>query len=137
MLAVALGAALLVGISSTASDSVEKERRVGVLLTLPPSVPAVRPLWQALVDGLREHGWEEGRNLILEGRFTGQDPARYPKLAAELVALKVDAIIAGDSQAIEAARRQTTTIPIIMLFTSDPVRSRASLPATDCSCLRT
>jgi hypothetical protein len=83
----------------------------------------VRPLWQALVDGLREHGWEEGRNLILERRFTGQDPARYPELAAELVALKVDAIIAGDSQAVEAARRQTATIPIIMLFSADPVRS--------------
>src|SRR6266536_916863 len=101
----------------------EKARRIGVLLTLPPSVPAVRPQWQALVDGLREHGWEEGRNLILEGRFTGPDPARYPELAAELVALKVDAIIAGDSQAVEAARHQTATIPIIMLFTSDPVRS--------------
>jgi ABC transporter substrate binding protein len=75
------------------------------------------------VDGLREHGWDEGRNLILEGRFAGHDPTRYPELAAELVALKVDAIIAGDTQAIEAARRQTTTIPIIMLFTSDPVRS--------------
>jgi putative ABC transport system substrate-binding protein len=123
LLAVALGAALLVGIPSMAGQSAEKARRIGVLLTLPPSVPAVRPLWQALVDGLREHGWEEGRNLILEGRFTGQDTARYPDLAAELVALKVDAIIAGDSQAIEAARRQTATIPIIMLFTSDPVRS--------------
>ncbi len=123
LLAVMLGAILLVGISSTASDSVEKERRVGVLLTLPPSVPAVRPLWQALVDGLRDHGWDEGRNLILEGRFAGQDPTRYLDLAAELVALKVDAIIAGDTQAIEAARRQTATIPIIMLFTSDPVRS--------------
>jgi len=75
------------------------------------------------VDGLREHGWEEGRNLILEGRFTGPDPARYPELAAELVALKVDAIIAGDSQAVEAARHQTATIPIIMLFSADPVRS--------------
>jgi hypothetical protein len=43
--------------------------RVGVILTVPLTAAAARPLWQALVEGLREHGWEEGKNLVLEGRF--------------------------------------------------------------------
>jgi hypothetical protein len=41
-------------------------------------------MWDTLVDGLREHGWEEGRNVVLEGRFSGPDPARFPDLALEL-----------------------------------------------------
>jgi putative ABC transport system substrate-binding protein len=75
------------------------------------------------MDGLREHGWEEGRNVLIEARSAGSDPARFPDLAAELVALKVDVIVADTTPAIEAARRKTTTIPIVMVAPSDPVGS--------------
>jgi putative tryptophan/tyrosine transport system substrate-binding protein len=75
------------------------------------------------VDGLRENGWEEGRNLVLEARFARSDPTRFPALAAELVALNADVIVAGNTQSIEAARRTTSTIPIIMVGPADPVGS--------------
>ena len=100
-----------------------KPRRVGLLMAWSLSDPVTKRTWQTLVDGLRELGWEEGRNLVLESRFSGPDPARYHDLAAELVALKVDVIVAGNSQSTEAARRNTTTIPIIMVNVTDPVTS--------------
>jgi putative tryptophan/tyrosine transport system substrate-binding protein len=96
-------------------------RRVGVLMNGSLTDPVIRRDWQALVDGLRKHGWEEGRNVALEGRFAGADVARFHELAAELVALKVDVVICANAQATEAARRKTATIPIVMVNVSDPI----------------
>ena len=97
------------------SQTAEKMRRLGVLFFSGlSSNPVVPPGLQALVDALREHGWEEGRNVAFEVRYAGPDPARLLELAADLVELKVDAILIDDTQALEAARRKTTTIPIIM-----------------------
>src|SRR5262249_61638087 len=73
-----------------------------------------RSALQALVDGLREHGWEEGRNVVLEVRYADLDPARLLELAAELGALKVDVIMVRETQALDAARRKAATIPIVM-----------------------
>ena len=89
-------------------------RRVGVLFSGIPSDPATITVRQALVDGLREHGWEEGRNVILEVRYSGPDSARFTELAADLVALNVSAILTANMQALDAAHRKATTIPIIM-----------------------
>ena len=100
------------GASAQHSD---RKRRLGVLLTVAPSDPAVAGLWQELIGGLRERGWEEGRNLVIELRVAGRDPTRFDDLAAELAALKVDAILAANPVSIEAARRSSSTIPIIML----------------------
>src|SRR5262245_3387584 len=105
------------------SQPPDKPRRVGVLLSSPLSDPAIKRLWNSLVGGLREHGWEEGGNVVLEGRFAGPDPARLSELAAQLVALKVDAIVVGTTPGVAAARRQTSTIPIIMVSITDPVTS--------------
>jgi putative ABC transport system substrate-binding protein len=63
--------------TATCSQAAEKKRRVGVLFSGLSSDPANRPVLQALVDGLREHGWEEGRNVNLEIRYSGPDPARF------------------------------------------------------------
>src|SRR5262245_7947343 len=104
------------------SQPPDKRRRVAVVTSGVQTDPVVRQVWQALVDGLRKHGWEEGRNVVLEGRFAGPGaPARYHELAAELVALKVDVIVCGNSQATEAARRKTATIPVVMVNVTDPV----------------
>ena len=70
---------------------------------------------------LRELGYVEGGNLVIEARYADQDNARLPGLAAELVQLKVDLIIAMANFATAAAKAATTTIPIVMPITSDPV----------------
>jgi putative tryptophan/tyrosine transport system substrate-binding protein len=117
--AVVLLAPLLL-IPAVAQDGA-KPRRLGVLMNGSLTDPVIRRDWQALVDGLRKHGWEEGRNVVLEGRFAGDDVARFHELAAELVALKVDVVMCANTQATEAARRKTTTIPIVMVNSTDPV----------------
>lgn len=74
----------------------------------------------ALLARLQELGYSEGRNLRVEARRADGDLDRLPALAAELVAEKVDVIVAGGSPAVDAARRTTRTIPIVML-SADPV----------------
>jgi ABC-type uncharacterized transport system substrate-binding protein len=96
------------------SQRADKPRRVGVLFSGLSSDPSTRPVLQALVDGLREHGWDEGRNVVLEVRYAGPDPARFAELAAELDTLKVDVIMTTNTEALDAVRRRTTTIPIVM-----------------------
>jgi len=72
---------------------------------------------------MRELGCVEGQNILVEGRFYGDHTDRLPALAAELVQLKVDVIVAGAAPAPEAAQRATSTIPIVMAIHSDPVES--------------
>jgi putative tryptophan/tyrosine transport system substrate-binding protein len=72
--------------------------------------------------GLREHGYAEGQNIIIEYRFSGDRDDRLPVLAAELVAMKVDLILASGTPASFAAREATSTIPIVMGgIAADPV----------------
>jgi putative ABC transport system substrate-binding protein len=74
-----------------------------------------------LVDGLRELGHVEGRNVVIEWRGAEGQASRFPALAAELVRLKVDVIVATVPPAIHAARAATETIPIVMVTPSDPI----------------
>jgi putative tryptophan/tyrosine transport system substrate-binding protein len=76
---------------------------------------------QAFRDGLRELGYVEGKNIQLEIRWGEGRLERLPSLAAELVALNVDVIVAATSPAVAAARQATRTIPIVMPLSSDPV----------------
>ena len=73
--------------------------------------------------GMRELGYVEGKNLLIEWRFADGRFERLPELAAELVRLKVDVIVSGSSQAIGALQKATTTIPIVMATSGDPVGS--------------
>ncbi len=79
------------------------------------------------VDGLRQGlhdlGWVEGRNIAIEGRFAEGKTDQLPKLAAELVRLKVDVIVTSSTPAALAAKHATTTIPIVIGFAADPVGS--------------
>ena len=75
----------------------------------------------AFVEGLREHGYIEGQNLVLESRYAESRFERLPGLAAELVRLKCDVIVAAVTQASLAARDATATIPIVMIGVADPV----------------
>lgn len=76
-----------------------------------------------LPRGMRELGYVEGKNLVFEWRFTDGGAERLPELAAELVRLKVDVIVSGSSQAISALQTATTTIPIVMATSGDPIGS--------------
>ena len=77
--------------------------------------------YNAFAQRLREIGYAEGSNLVIETRFAEGDVARLPALAVELVQLKVDVIIAMAIPATNAAKAATTTTPIVMPATSDPV----------------
>jgi putative tryptophan/tyrosine transport system substrate-binding protein len=77
---------------------------------------------QAFVQGMRELGYVEGKNMALVYRTAAGRPERLPDLAAELVRLKVDVIVAtGGSPVIQAAQNATRTIPIVMTGMTDPV----------------
>jgi putative tryptophan/tyrosine transport system substrate-binding protein len=91
--------------------------RIGFLSTNPP--PA--DWWDALLDGLRERGYREGQNLVLERRFSEGHAERFPELAAELVRLRVDCIIVPTTPAALAAKHATQTIPIVIAAAIDPV----------------
>ena len=77
----------------------------------------------AFMQGLRDLGYVEGRNLVIEYREAAGKPERLPALAAELVALKPDVIVAPTTPAALAAKQATSTIPIIFFGSSDPVTS--------------
>jgi len=77
----------------------------------------------ALRQGLLELGYEEGKNLVIEYRWAEGNFDRLPKLAAELVSLKVDLIVTHGAPGCRAAKQATTTIPIVMAAVGDPVRS--------------
>ena len=79
------------------------------------------PRVEALRRGFRELGYAEGRNLAFEFRWADGNADRLPALAAELVKLKVDAIVTQGTQATDAARRAVTTIPIVFAVAGDPV----------------
>src|SRR5437879_12385512 len=74
-------------------------------------------------QGLRELGYVEGKNLVIEYRWAQDDFGRLPKLAADLVNLKVDVIVTHGTPGSRAAKQATTTIPIVMAAVGDPVRS--------------
>ena len=78
---------------------------------------------EAFHQGLRELGYVEGRNLIIEYRWATHKEERLPELAAELVRLKVEVIVTHATPPIEAAKRATSTIPIVMAPVADPVGS--------------
>jgi putative ABC transport system substrate-binding protein len=77
----------------------------------------------ALREGLREHGYEEGKNIVIEFRWAEENLDRLPKLASELVSLKVDLIVTHGTPGSRAAKQATSTIPIVMAAVGDPVRS--------------
>src|SRR5262245_33962874 len=76
---------------------------------------------EAFRQGLRDLGYVEGRNLVIEDRNAGGKPERLPALAAELVALKVDLIVATSTPAALAAKQATRTLPIVFTAVADPI----------------
>ena len=110
-------AASFVAPLAAAAQPPAKIPRIGVLRSGSPPDPFV----EAFRLGLRELGYAEGRNISLEYRWAEGREERLPDLAAELVRLKVDVIVAGGPAAVAAAKHAATTIPIVMAVSTDPV----------------
>ena len=121
-LIIALGASTLAEpLASFAQQQRSKVARIGLLEATSAATDAK---WrEALIAGLRELGYVEGKNIIIEYRRAEGKYERLPGLAAELVQMKVDAIVAFGPPAIQAAQQATTTIPIVMIGAADPVGS--------------
>jgi len=86
--------------------------RIGLLTDL---------VWEPLREGLRDLGYVEGKNVVFEVRRSDGRSERWPELAAELIRLKVDVIVTQGTPATLAAKQATTTIPIVMVGTGDPI----------------
>jgi putative ABC transport system substrate-binding protein len=93
--------------------------RLGFLATVSPSIVSDRV--EAFRQGLRELGYVEGKNIIIEYRWAELQPDRLPGLAAELVHLKVDVIVTAGPVSTRAAKGATSTIPVVMAQVNDPV----------------
>ena len=92
--------------------------------------PANRAIRGPFLQGLDDHGYVEGRNVLIEYRYAEGNIERLPALAAELVALKVDIIVAsaGTLGAL-GAQKATSTLPIVFIGVGDPVTNWGSSPA--------
>jgi putative tryptophan/tyrosine transport system substrate-binding protein len=109
---------LIAPLAAGAQDGT-KLPRIGVLF-IGPRDEALASYITAHEEGLTELGWTRNRNLIIEERFSGTAD-RLPAAVAELLHLNVRAIVTGPSPFIDVARRATTTIPIVMVYATDPV----------------
>ena len=94
--------------------------RIGVFTA---GAPIRSKTWSILIDALKEMGLTEGKNIAFEPRFADNNLDRLPELAAELVSLNVDVILAIGTQAPLAAKRASATIPIVMANAGDPLGS--------------
>src|SRR5260370_38733509 len=104
-----------------AARAQHKERvyRIGYLSA--PSRASVQRTLDAFLRKLRELGWVEGSNLVIDYRWADGDIARLPELAAELGRQNVDLIVAPNTAAAVAAKNATSSIPTVMVFPGEPV----------------
>ncbi len=116
---VALGAGALAPLASFAQQQSAKVYRIGFLGPSTGAGTATR--MEAMRAGLRELGYQEGRNVVYEYRWADNNNERLPELAAELVRLKVDVLMTGGTPGTRAAKQATTTIPIVMVHSGDAV----------------
>ena len=114
---VTLGAAALTAPLAAIAQKSEKIARVGYLG--PTSAAAGKSRIEALRSGLRELGYVEGKNLLMEYRWADDRYESLPKLAAELVRQKVDVIVTHGTPGTRAAKQATSTIPIVMATAGD------------------
>ncbi len=121
---VALGLALLVAPVPSHGQQPGKVYRIGGLGYVSPTSPVFERDWGGgFKAGLRERGYIEGQDFVLEYRWTETPWEQAPALAAELVSLKVDLLLVVGITGTRAAKEATSTIPIVMVYVVDPVRA--------------
>ena len=115
---------LLIGLAVLAAPSIAiaqqpaaKVPRIGVIGDQSPKEPRI----EAFRQGLRELGYIEGKNIVIEYRYAYGVVDRFAELTAELLALKVDVLVVGGAVTAHTAKNQTTTVPIIFAIAGDPV----------------
>src|SRR5262245_58540873 len=121
ILVYALSALILATIHLAEAQQPTKVPRIGFFSSISPSIFSDRV--EAFRQGLRELGYVEGKNIVIEWRSAEGKADRLPALAAELVRLKVDVIVSPGPGPTRAAKQATNTIPIVMAFDEDPVGS--------------
>lgn len=117
---------ILAGILSTVLRPAlgQRVRRIGYLSVLWRSSPtSMKGLDIAFAQGMRDAGYVEGKNLVIEWRFAEGKPELLGPMAEELVRLNVEAIVTGSTQPTQAAKRATSTVPIVFPAAADPVGS--------------
>jgi putative tryptophan/tyrosine transport system substrate-binding protein len=112
------GAGLLAAPLAGGAQQPAKVPRIGIL-----SAGAASTREAAFRQGLRDLGYSEGQNVLIEARYAGGRFEKLPELAGELARLDADVIVASPTEAIRAAQRATKSIPIVMAFSGDPVGS--------------
>ena len=116
-----VGGSILVAPLAVEAQQAPKIAKIGYLDPATPATSAHNV--DALRQGARELGYVEGKTFVLEVRYGEARSERLPELARELVGLKMDVIVAATDGAIAAVKRETQTIPIVMVGSSDPVGS--------------
>jgi putative tryptophan/tyrosine transport system substrate-binding protein len=111
----------LLGPLAVRAQQTGKVFRIGLLLPWTEPTPTVRNDLEALRTGLRDLGWVEGKNLLIETRWAGVNPQRQRELAAELKALPVAVVLAVGTTTIGAARGGAPGLPVVMINGGDPV----------------
>jgi putative ABC transport system substrate-binding protein len=117
----ALAFSLVVEPLTTDAQQAGKVYRLGVLTNASPTTPEIVRLWEAFAEGMRERGYIEGQNFVVERRYTEGRAEGALALAAELVSLKPDLIVAVGPLGVRAAKQATSAIPIVMVYVLDPV----------------
>ena len=114
-------AALVAGVTGASAQQAGKVWKIGVLVSSSQAVNAARD--EALREGLRDFGYEEGKNISLEYRYAEGKTERLNQLARELVEQKVDVIVVGGTSVAGAAKKATSTIPIVVAGAGDLVEA--------------
>jgi putative ABC transport system substrate-binding protein len=112
---------LLVGVTSASAQQPGKVWKIGVLVSSSQAVNAERD--EAFRQGLRDLGYEEGKNIVMEYRYAEGTTDRLNQLARELVDQKVDVIVVGGTRVTAAAKKATSTIPIVVAGAGDLVEA--------------
>jgi putative ABC transport system substrate-binding protein len=99
----------------------DRMRRISVFLPSAADDPETLSRVTALSQGLQELGWTDGRNMRIEFRFGAGNAEQYRKIAAELIALAPDVVVANGTLIVEALQRATRTVPIVFVNVTDPV----------------
>jgi putative tryptophan/tyrosine transport system substrate-binding protein len=116
-----LGAATAAWPRAARAQQGAKVARIGYLVAFSLESPEGRPMVDAFWQGLRERGYVEGQNIVIEYRSADSRIERFPQLANELASLNLDLILANNTPAARAVQRTTSTIPIVVPVMGDPV----------------